>query len=97
MWDKVEEEIKEFKREVSKNDHEFEKRMEEFGDILFALVNIARYYKINPEEALHATNMKFYRRFSYIEEQVKKNGLRMESLSLKQLDQWWEEAKEKGL
>lgn len=97
MWDKVEEEIKEFKREVSKNDHEFEKRMEEFGDVLFALVNIARYYKINPEEALHATNMKFYRRFSYIEEQVKKNGLRMESLSLKQLDQWWEEAKEKGL
>ncbi|WP_027410139.1 nucleoside triphosphate pyrophosphohydrolase [Anoxybacteroides tepidamans] len=97
MWDKVEEEIKEFKNEISKNHQNLKKRMNEFGDILFALVNIARYYKINPEEALHATNMKFYRRFSYIEEQVKKHGLRMESLSLQQLDQWWEEAKEKGL
>ncbi len=97
MWDKVEEEIEEFKQEASKNTCDTKKLMNEFGDILFALVNIARYYKINPEEALHATNMKFYRRFSYIEEQVKKNGLHMESLSLEQLDQWWEEAKEKGL
>jgi tetrapyrrole methylase family protein / MazG family protein len=97
MWDKVEEEIKEFKQEASKNQYDTKKLMNEFGDILFALVNIARYYKMNPEEALHATNMKFYRRFSYIEEQVKKNGLHMESLSLEQLDQWWEEAKEKGL
>ncbi|MCZ0755789.1 nucleoside triphosphate pyrophosphohydrolase [Anoxybacillus sp. J5B_2022] len=92
MWKKVEEEMKEFQRECSP-----QKRIEEFGDLLFALVNIARYYNINPEEALHMTNTKFYRRFSYIEEQVKKRGLRIEELSLEQLDQWWEEAKEKGL
>lgn len=91
MWKKVEEEISEFQRE-----HSQQKRIEEFGDILFALVNVARYYNINPEEALHQTNAKFYRRFSYIEEQVKSRGLRMEELSLEQLDYFWEEAKKKG-
>ncbi len=97
MWEKVEEEIAEFKQEVSKAEQHSEKLIHEFGDLLFALVNIARYYKINPEEALQATNRKFYQRFSYIEEQVKKSGLNIESLSLEQLDRWWEEAKEKGL
>lgn len=97
MWEKVEEEIVEFKQEVSKAEQHSEKLIHEFGDLLFALVNIARYYKINPEEALQATNRKFYQRFSYIEEQVKKSGLNIESLSLEQLDRWWEEAKEKGL
>ncbi|ANB61533.1 bifunctional methyltransferase/pyrophosphohydrolase YabN [Anoxybacteroides amylolyticum] len=91
MWDKVKEEMNEFQRE-----HSSQKRLEEFGDILFALVNVARYYNINPEEALHRTNTKFYRRFSYMEEQVKNRGLRMEELSLEQLDYFWEEAKKKG-
>ncbi|KXG08259.1 Nucleoside triphosphate pyrophosphohydrolase [Anoxybacillus sp. P3H1B] len=97
MWEKVEEEMQEFKQELLQGHQDVKKQMNEFGDLLFALVNIARYYKINPEEALQATNMKFYRRFSYIEEQVKTRGLRMEALSLQELDQWWEEAKEKGL
>ncbi|SFA49425.1 tetrapyrrole methylase family protein / MazG family protein [Parageobacillus thermantarcticus] len=96
MWDKVEEEIAEFKREASGEKTTRSRLISEFGDILFALINIARYYDINPEEAIHMTNEKFYRRFSYIEEQARKSGVALTSLSLAELDRFWEEAKEKG-
>jgi len=74
-----------------------EKIEAEFGDILFALVNIARFYKIDPEEAVSATNRKFYRRFTFIEKKVKELGLEFEALSLEQLDEIWNEAKKLGL
>ena len=96
MWQKVREEIEEFQQEAVVDSNK-QKLINEFGDLLFALVNIARYYDINPEEALAMTNEKFYRRFSYIEEQVKASGLDITSLTLEQLDSFWEEAKEKGL
>lgn len=96
MWEKVEEEMAEFKREALGEKTVRSRLISEFGDILFALINVARYYGINPEEALHATNQKFYRRFSYIEEQARKNGVALTSLSLAELDRFWEEAKEKG-
>jgi tetrapyrrole methylase family protein / MazG family protein len=96
MWEKVEEEIAEFKREASAEQNTRSRLISEFGDILFALINIARYYDINPEEALHSTNKKFYQRFSYIEEQARKRGVALTSLSLAELDRFWEEAKEKG-
>ncbi|WP_181502925.1 bifunctional methyltransferase/pyrophosphohydrolase YabN [Paranoxybacillus vitaminiphilus] len=96
MWEKVNEEIAEFQQEAVEGKHR-QKLINEFGDLLFALVNIARFYKINPEEALAMTNEKFYRRFTYIEEQVKVRGWDITSLTLEQLDAFWEEAKEKGL
>jgi tetrapyrrole methylase family protein / MazG family protein len=96
MWDKVKEEMVEFQQEASVSSNQ-QKLISEFGDLLFALVNIARYYNINPEEALAMTNEKFYRRFTYIEEQVKVRGWDITSLTLEQLDKFWEEAKEKGL
>jgi tetrapyrrole methylase family protein / MazG family protein len=96
MWEKVEEEIAEFKREALAEQDTRSRLISEFGDILFALINIARYYDINPEEALHSTNKKFYQRFSYIEEQARKRGVALTSLSLAELDRFWEEAKEKG-
>jgi tetrapyrrole methylase family protein / MazG family protein len=96
MWEKVAEEIAEFQQEAVKP-HDRSQLIGEFGDILFALVNVARYYDINPEEALQMVNQKFYRRFSYIEEQVRKSGRAITSFSLAELDRFWEEAKEKGL
>jgi tetrapyrrole methylase family protein/MazG family protein len=96
MWEKVLEEIQELKEEIAKNGSE-EKVEAEFGDILFALVNIARFYKIDPEEAVSATNRKFYRRFTFIEKKVKELGLEIEALSLEQLDEIWNEAKKLGL
>jgi tetrapyrrole methylase family protein / MazG family protein len=96
MWEKVAEEIAEFQQEAVKP-HDHSQLIGEFGDILFALVNVARYYDINPEEALQMVNQKFYRRFSYIEEQVRKSGRAITSFSLAELDRFWEEAKEKGL
>jgi tetrapyrrole methylase family protein / MazG family protein len=97
MWEKVNEELKEFKDELNSGMENDEKILAEFGDILFALVNIGRFYKIDPEEAISATNQKFYRRFSYIEQEVKKQGEQIESLSLERLDSIWEESKKQGL
>lgn len=93
-WAKVREEINEFEVEVKRQERE--KTINEFGDILFALINIARFYKINPEEALFGTNQKFIRRFSYVEECVLKSGKDFQDFSLNELDQFWDEAKSKG-
>ncbi|MFT4415988.1 nucleoside triphosphate pyrophosphohydrolase [Fredinandcohnia humi] len=96
MWDKVFEEIKEFREAISKGMDNKEIAME-FGDILFALTNIARYYKFDPEEAITMTNQKFYSRFRFIEEQIKEQGLNMEDMTLDMLDAIWEKAKKQGL
>ncbi|MBA4538423.1 nucleoside triphosphate pyrophosphohydrolase [Bacillus aquiflavi] len=95
-WEKVKEEITEFEDEMENPNHN-ENLQKEFGDILFALVNVARFYKINAEEALFLTNEKFYNRFLYIEEQVKKSNKAFSDFTLQQLDVLWEEAKKKGL
>ena len=92
-WEKVKEEIAEFEVEMAK-DSSTEKAVKEFGDILFALVNVARYYEINPDEALFRTNQKFIHRFHYIEEKVKKSGKSFENFTLEELDHFWDEAKE---
>lgn len=94
-WEKVKEEIKEFEEEITKQDGDNLEK--EFGDILFALVNVARFYKFNPEEALFGTNQKFMRRFAYVEQKVKESGKDFQSFTLDELDQFWDKAKEEGL
>lgn len=94
-WEKVWEELKEFENEVENSSENHMKK--EFGDVLFALVNVARFYKIFPEEALAMTNTKFFRRFSYVEEQVLKSGKSFEDFSLEELDQFWNEAKKMNI
>lgn len=93
MWEKVDEEIREFQAEVKSTDNKTEAMSKEFGDILFALVNIARFYKIDPEVALAGTNHKFSRRFQYIEKRVKELNRPFSSFTLEELDQFWNEAK----
>ncbi|WP_026583002.1 nucleoside triphosphate pyrophosphohydrolase [Bacillus sp. J33] len=92
-WEKVKEEISEFESEARAGSSQMEA---EFGDILFALVNIARFYKIDAEEATRKTNEKFIRRFSFVEERVKMSGRSFEDFTLEQLDDFWNEAKAKG-
>lgn len=89
---KVYEELGEFEESLSKND-EHGKLEEELGDILFAIVNVARFFNINPEEALSKTIQKFIARFSYIEEQAAKQGKKLNEMTLKDMDKFWEEAK----
>ena len=91
VWAKVKEEIAEFEAEVSNMDAE--KATEEFGDVLFALVNAARLYKIRPDNALEKTNLKFMHRFNYIEEQAKAQNRRLEDMSLDEMETLWQQAK----
>lgn len=91
VWAKVKEEIAEFEAEVSNMDAE--KATEEFGDVLFALVNAARLYKIRPDNALEKTNLKFMHRFNYIEEQAKAQNRRLEDMSLDEMESLWQQAK----
>lgn len=92
VWAKVKEEIAEFEAEVSNMDAE--KATEEFGDVLFALVNAARLYKIRPDNALEKTNLKFMHRFNYIEEQAKAQNRRTEDMTLDEMETLWQEAKQ---
>ena len=82
----------EFEEEISK-DFSSESSVKEFGDILFALVNVARFYDINPDEALFRTNQKFIHRFQYIEEKVSESGKLFNDFKLDELDAFWNEAK----
>ncbi|MBO7587332.1 MAG: nucleoside triphosphate pyrophosphohydrolase [Bacteroidales bacterium] len=91
VWEKVEEELQEFKDEI---DRHSDKAEEEFGDVLFALVNYARFVHINPDDALEKTNRKFIRRFQYIEEQSQKIGKKLTDLSLEQMEEYWQQAKQ---
>ena len=89
--DKIQEEIAEFKVEKEKENQD--KMEAEFGDILFALINFARYHKINPEDALERTNKKFITRFKSVEQQAKNNGFAIADMPLKELLRYWEKAK----
>jgi XTP/dITP diphosphohydrolase len=91
VWDKVNEELQEFKAEVDKDDKE--KMEEEFGDVLFSLVNYARWIGINPEDALERTNKKFIRRFQWMESAAKKDQKELSELDLAEMDVYWEQSK----
>ena len=91
VWAKVKEEIDEFEAEVANMDEE--KATEEFGDLLFAMINAARLYKIRPDNALEKTNIKFRRRFDYIEQKAKEKGLSLKEMTLDEMESLWQEAK----
>lgn len=93
VWQKVKEEISEFEAEVGNMDRE--KAEEEFGDLLFSLINAARLYKIKPDNALEKTNQKFQRRFTYVELQAKAQGKMLNDMTLAEMDALWDEAKRK--
>lgn len=92
VWEKVQEELGEFHDEVSKKANK--KEMEaEFGDVLFSLINYARFLDINPEDALERTNKKFKKRFQYLEKETKAEGKSLHDMSLDEMDVYWEAAK----
>ena len=93
VWEKVEEEMNELKTEVEQNTS-IDKVEEEFGDLLFALVNYARYVGINPDDALERTNRKFIHRFQFIETQSAKEGHNLTDMTLEEMDAYWNQAKE---
>lgn len=92
VWSKVKEEMGEFEEELRKGDKE--KSTAELGDFLFSVINAARLYKINPDDALEKTNQKFIRRFNYIEEHSIRVGKPLTEMTLQEMDELWNEAKE---
>ncbi|MGG3927017.1 nucleoside triphosphate pyrophosphohydrolase [Metabacillus fastidiosus] len=90
-WVKVEEELNELKMEIKNNNEQF--ILKEFGDLLFAIVNIGRFYKIEPEEALLSTNLKFYERFMFIEGRAREINKSLTEMTLDEMDKYWDEAK----
>ena len=94
VFDKIKEEIEEF-RETLKDRNE-ERMEDEFGDILFSVVNLGRFLEINPEEALRKTISKFITRFKDIEMSLKKKDKQIGDVTLEEMDELWDEAKEKG-
>ncbi len=92
VFDKVIEELNELRTEVeqSQEKHRVE---EEFGDLLFALINYARFINVNPEDALEKTNLKFIKRFSFIEKKAKESGRKIQDLTLAEMDGYWNESK----
>jgi MazG family protein len=103
VWEKVQEELAELKIEVdegvAKQSHNLkeivvpEKVHEEFGDLLFSMINYARFLNINPEEALERTNKKFIHRFQYLEEESTKDGKKLGKMTLEEMDEYWNRAK----
>ena len=91
VWEKVKEEIAEFQTEVEQMDQA--KAEQEFGDVLFSLINAARLYKINPDNALEMTNQKFIRRFNYVEQHSIRQGRPLKEMTLAEMDALWNEAK----
>lgn len=92
VWDKVTEELAELKHEV---DQGTTKQADELGDLLFSIVNYARFLKIDPDEALERTNRKFIRRFQYLETEANKDGKKLGEMTLTEMDSYWERAKSK--
>ena len=90
VWEKVEEEIQEFKVEVEKGSEKIE---DEFGDVLFSLINYARFINVNPDDALEKTNKKFIKRFQYLEAEAKKIGRELSDMTLAEMDVYWNKAK----
>lgn len=104
VWEKVKEEIQEFEAEVRKTSANDEmsatpslndEMVGEFGDLLFAMINAARLYKIKPDNALEQTNLKFIRRFNYVEARAKEQGKELKDMSLEEMEALWQEAKGK--
>lgn len=96
VWEKVEEEMREFKMEFNAVEPEKidrEKATAEFGDLLFSLVNYARFINIDPEEALERTNKKFIRRFQFLERESARDGKKLGDMTLEEMDVYWERAK----
>ena len=91
VWDKVYEELEELKAELAKGDKENSTR--ELGDFLFSVINAARLYKLNPDNALEKTNQKFIRRFNYVEDHSVKQGKSLKDMTLEEMDKLWDEAK----
>lgn len=95
VWDKVKEEIQEYQTEIDNMDKE--KATDEFGDLMFSLINAARLYNIDPDNALERTNQKFIRRFNYVEQQTIQQGCNLKDMTLQEMDNFWKEAKKQGL
>jgi len=96
VWEKVEEELREFKEEFNTSENKAidkEKAEEEFGDLLFSLINYARFIDINPEDALEKTNKKFIKRFQYLESKAIELGKNLKDMNLAEMDIFWNEAK----
>ncbi|MBN2636977.1 MAG: nucleoside triphosphate pyrophosphohydrolase [Prolixibacteraceae bacterium] len=93
VWDKVKEEINELAYEIDQVDKD--KIEAEFGDLFFAMVNAARLYGVDPEAALERTNLKFIKRFNYLESQTLQKGKNLHDMNLEEMDKYWEEAKKK--
>lgn len=91
VWDKVKEEVEELSHEIDKVDED--KIEAEFGDLFFAMVNAARLYGVDPEAALERTNLKFMKRFNYLESKTLMKGKDLKAMSLEEMDKYWEEAK----
>ena len=91
VFQKVEEELDEFKKEVDRKDQN--KMEDEFGDVLFSIINYARFLKINPESALERTNKKFIKRFKYLERKVNLKKLSLVNMTIEEMNIIWEEAK----
>ncbi|WP_416442309.1 nucleoside triphosphate pyrophosphohydrolase [Leeuwenhoekiella sp. A16] len=91
VFEKVKEELDELQHEVRVNDQE--KIEAEFGDVLFSMINYARFLKVDPESALERTNKKFIKRFQYLEEKAKANSKELKDMTLAEMDVFWEEAK----
>lgn len=90
VWKKVQEEIQELNVEIETNSNKIE---DEFGDVLFSLINYARFIGVNPESALEKTNKKFIKRFQYLESESKKDGKELSEMNLEEMDEYWERAK----
>ena len=91
VWDKVKEEIGELEAEIENLDRD--KTEEEFGDVLFSIINAARLYKVNPDNALERTNQKFIYRFNYMERKIKEQGRSLKEMTLDEMEAIWQEAK----
>ncbi|MFY0687830.1 MAG: nucleoside triphosphate pyrophosphohydrolase [Cyclobacteriaceae bacterium] len=97
VWEKVEEEMQEFRAEFDATTDrpiDEQRAQSEFGDLLFSLINYARFVEINPEEALERTNKKFIKRFQYLESASKKEGKNISDMTLAEMDIYWEKAKD---
>lgn len=92
VWAKVKEELNEFEDELRSNNNQ--KMEDEFGDLLFSFINAARLYEINPDNALEKTNIKFLKRFNFLEENTIKKGLSLKEMSLEEMEIIWQKAKE---
>ena len=92
VWDKVKEEMHELENEIRNGNHD--KMEQEFGDLFFSLINAARLYGVNPENALERTNQKFIKRFNYLESKTLKQGRNLKDMNLEEMDEIWEEAKQ---